>query len=218
MMPNKENPPEVEEYYACEKFSFQNPKCIKPPSVLDYYLILLKHFFPDITHRKPVEIRRVPIQAADFLKKELEKIQLHPLLFKKFKNKYERWEVEEEDENFVNFKLSFKPSLSLKNVIAHLFKIETKEIQIPPSMQPKENEWDPYGHDWRPFFKYHTNWWYNNSYARSYAAEDIQYLDMLEDWIEAQQSIDFDQDSEELDSEAIRSTPNYLTLYLLKYR
>lgn len=194
--PDKNIPPDPENYFALEKFSFQKPYSIKPPSVLDYYLILLKYFFPDITNRKPIEIRRVPIQASDFLFRELEKLQLHPLLFKKFKNKTSRWDVEPDDDNFVNFKLSFKPSLALKAVIKHLFNLDTKSINIPPTMQPKENEWDPYGHDWRPFFKYHCNWWYDNSYARQYASEDIQYLDLLEDWINAQREITFDQDSE----------------------
>ena len=194
--PDKHLPPDPDKYYALERESWKNAIALKPPKVLDYYLILKKFFFPDIGQRKPFEIYRVPIQASEYLFRQLEEIKLHPLLFKKYKNKTSKWSITPDDDNFVNFKLDFNPSLSLKNIINHLFGIETKSIQIPPHMQPEEKEWDPYGCDWRPLFKFHTNWWYKNQYARQYASEDIQYLDMLEAYINDQSVIDFDQDSE----------------------
>jgi len=206
LLGDKNKRPDPEEFFLMEKISWENAVCLKPYRCFDPYLLLKKTVFQEVFNKKPILIRSVPCQAAHPLIKELEKVKLHPLLFAKGGG----WKIKDAKDrktskvspDFVDIELKFHASLGLKPIIKFLFNMDVKQINVPDHLMPKkgeEDEWNPFGFDWRPYLKGHIEHWRYNSYARQYAADDITYLDMLVTYIRNHPGINIQEKQPTLD-------------------
>ncbi len=163
--------------------------CLKPPRVMDIYLLIKKNLlnFAINKDKKYILIKRVPIQAVSTLKPVLEDfaLTLPEILFYRFKQKVpgDYWEIcpDKDNRNFVDFKLSFSPSLALKAVIRYLFKIQTRSIGIPHHHMPQDErkkEYRPWNNSWPRLIAFHLRHWETRA-GIEYAKNDIEYLKQL---------------------------------------
>lgn len=183
LVKDKSKLPDPQEIFNIEQsFDYQNALCCKPKNIIDPFVIFRKKNFQHLVNKKPVNINRVPIVAANLLKEELERFvkqELPPILFQGYKDKTEYWEViATKDPQFVNFKLSFRPNLKLKNVIKYLTNREVYYMNIPQRYQPIEEDYCPYNYDWPKLLDYHQKYW-KTADGIQYATQDIIELDNL---------------------------------------
>lgn len=197
--------PKCEEYYP-EDFidtfgelekEARDGSCIKPVKCHDIMIHARKGPYQSTMNRKPIILKKVPVQLVNQLANKLEQlIPLKDIYFAKRKNKYaSKWTIEEIKgyPEFRNLVLRFKPTsalkalavdaLGIKNVILH------SEISIGKNLLPVEYEYAPFALSvapdylrtknwngaWPEKIKYHINHWSNSNEARKYAEDDVKY-------------------------------------------
>lgn len=164
--------------------SFNNTVCcLKPKSSLDLYLFAKKGPWQVLMDRKPIKIRKVPIELAKPLADILHKrLQFPDILFARSQQGY-KWKVKVDKKNprFANISLRFAPSSALKILCREMFKIPVIEFPIPRELFPIEVSYNPYTTDWTRVIQYHIDYWATNKNARSYAEQDVILLQRLDD-------------------------------------
>lgn len=187
---NKNDLPKPEDVYKLEKEAWKRNLCLKPKSVIDYYVILSKTYFQFLVGRKnrPIKIKKVPLVAVKILQPILIEFtkSLHPLLFAKYSNKsiYDYWNITPDSNNqdLVDLELKFNPSIALKPIMKFAFGKTTSIIDLPKSKLPQnEVEYRPYNDEWLKLLKDHIEYW--EGPGQKYAVEDIEHLITLNDWL-----------------------------------
>lgn len=184
-------------------------QCLKPVSACDLYLHALKGPYQKTMDRKDISVKRVPTALAWQLAEELDhRIQLNPIYFARSKSGG-KWSVEdtknskgEDDPNFKNIKLRFKPSSALKALAVDALGVPPEEIikygQFDTSLaKPAEFGFAPFalavgkapawsrseslgspkvkGHAWPVHIQNYVDHWQHNLVARTYAEKDVVY-------------------------------------------
>lgn len=180
--------------------------CIRARKCLDLMLFARKGKYQSTMDRGDIRIKRVPTQLAWTLSKELDKrIIFDSILFEKRQDRYgPRFKVKpsiiqgEEDVNFKDILLSFKPSTSLKSLAIHALKIDPQDIMkfgdinLPKTKMPKELGYAPFAMalgkpgkwngTWPDMIQYHIDHWSYNENARKYAHLDVDYTRRLNEF------------------------------------
>jgi len=189
------------EAYALLEPEARFGKCLKPAGALDLMLHARKGPYQSTMDRSDVRIRRVPTQLAQPLATKLgELIPFSDVYFARFKDKKRRWMVydikDDLDEVIPDFKdvvLKFAPSSALKALAVDALGVEEviqfADVNLPKKAYPKENGWAPFAlsvgnpDDWKGAWPekigMHIRHWGYNKYARTYATDDVKYLQGL---------------------------------------
>lgn len=179
------DPKEVREIE--ENLNYSKLLCLRPKSILDLYVVAKQTImsFAVGKVKRPIEIRKVPSDAATPLKEILENYasKLPQILFAKFKNKMpgDLWEITpHKEKGFVDFKLSFNPSLTLKSIIRFLFPGEERwSLEIPGRYLPNDKkEFKPWNDLWPKVLSYHIKHW-ESERGQQYASNDVYDLQKL---------------------------------------
>lgn len=161
-----------------EKAALVNNICLKPPAALDLMLIARQTKYQSTMDRKPVIIKRVPLQAAKELKKELDlKNNFAPIYFTRAPRDWNGWEITNIGDGFCDLRLRFFASSGLKALCRDLGIIrEQYSFDLP---KPFEQLWKPYGGGWPNVIEKHIEYWAHDHRAQTYAKEDVDNLRAL---------------------------------------
>lgn len=180
--------PEPLDYYDVERESLDR-YCLRPYKACDLLLVGRRTKLQATMNQKKITMRKVPRVLAEFLSTTLkETIEIPSIYFSKKSRGYE-WKIvplikgtgneatqigDEIDENFVNLKLEFAPSSSLKHVMQFLgHEVEHfSELNFP---KVKEYSWFPTQGDWIDVIRDHLHIWRNDPRAVQYALNDPVY-------------------------------------------
>lgn len=179
--PRKGYAPEVK-FYETYRVNRHDIVCLKPRAALDLLLTARKSEYQTLMERKPIFIRKIWRDVAPVLVKELEKRLIFDPIY--FNNRPMTWSIKElqkPEREFVNLELHFHPTMRLKALIAHIFKIPTIEDAVPKWFNFEEKYYDPYDLAWVPHLDKFSKYWYHNPKAIQYATEDVLHLHRLDD-------------------------------------
>ena len=187
---NKDKNPNIDEVFEIEK---GNPSdfCVKPSSALDLYLHALKGPYQSVMDRKPLYIRKIPKVLAEELISVLNtRIKFKRLFFARSESKEGGWEIVEVKDkdgkvipDLVDLVLRFRPSAGLKILAADAFDTDYKLLaEINELQHPEMEQWKPYGWDWRPYFRSHSDYWEKDTRAIKYATDDIIITRKLDEY------------------------------------
>lgn len=196
----KNHPPSIMDYLDVEDEPEAHDKyCLKPKGALDLMLYGRAHEFQATMKQKDIIIRRVPINLAKILIKELEhKVSIPKIYFAK-RDGGSLWKIKELhlgtvqevtpeelsnlekyevkiDPDFVNLRLSFHPSTSLKAITKFML---NKDVDLIENMlqfkHPKEHSWYPSSGDWLDVAQEHIMGWSIDKRRLQYAKDDVVY-------------------------------------------
>lgn len=168
-------------------------RCLKPRHIRDYYLHATRGPFQTLMERRPIRIRRVPGVIAPDLVQELDRrLQFDAIYFAR-KKEGQKWRIDEcaDAPGFVDLKLSFGASRTLKALHRHLFGSDPKTLPLPQEMCPVQErkgskdkmEWYPYSDGrpgtWPEFVEAQVDYWSTNEEALKYAADDVTMVQDL---------------------------------------
>lgn len=172
-------------------------RCIKPRAHRDLYLHATRGQYQTLMERRPVRIRRVPAIIAHELITILdERLVFDPIYFAR-KKEGQKWRIDEtEDPDFVDLKLSFGASRTLKALHRHVFGSDPITLPLPKELMPVQErgagpgkkgkdkmEWYPYSDGrpgtWPDFVKAQVEYWSTNEEALKYAADDVRMTNDL---------------------------------------
>lgn len=175
---NKRRPPRPEEI-AEISMSHPGSYCLKPKSVLDLFLVLRKSKWQVLMDRRPIRIKRVPVQLAQPLALLLkERIKLSKIFFHFRPNQEYKWEIDDSKDGFADIILKFAASSGLKAIMKELFDEEVIDGLPPKWMMPEEDSYNPYDTRWQDVIQLHIDWWKKDE-PKIYAINDIKYLRRL---------------------------------------
>lgn len=172
--------------------------CLKPVTCLDLMLHARKGPYQSTMDRHDINIRRVPVQIAWQLARELEqRIELKDIYFARRKDgTAEKWHVvdivDDEgkvDKDFKNVVLRFAPSSALKALAVDALGMDADDIllfadiEIPKKYYPQEKGWAPFAkatgkkgywqYTWPEVIQRHIIHWQYSKLARKYAEKDV---------------------------------------------
>ena len=155
--------------------------CLKPKSALDIMLVARKSKYQYVMKRKPILIKRVPIQVAERLAEELKKtIDLPKICFTK---RPYQWEMTNRQEDFVDLRLQFGGSSGLDALAQDALGEKKGQWTLSEAIMPTEADWKPYGQvgkkPWLVVIKRHISIWSTNEIAQHYARQDVHLLRRL---------------------------------------
>lgn len=182
----------IEEYAINEEQGRYVDLCLKPRSCFDVFLHARKTKYQSTMDRKPIKIRKVPVQLAAPLAAELTKrIPLSDVYFARKSNQSERWVVRERplDPDFRDVVLDFAPSSGLKALAFDALGVERvlkfDDVGVPKSLYPKEIGYAPFAlanglpgfwnGAWPDKIHGHIAHWATNKRAAQYATDDVIY-------------------------------------------
>jgi hypothetical protein len=176
--------------------------CLKPSMALDLLLVGKRGKFQSVMNRRDITIRKVPRVCAEQLVKELlDNIHVPDIYFSKSSLGY-RWQIIElekgkgdelspngikngavPDPTFVNIRLRFNPSGSLKSIMKSLGH-EVTELRDLNKMDglPRvlsDTGWWPCNGKWVDDIRLHLAAWRNNPRRIEYAKNDVRWLHIL---------------------------------------
>lgn len=221
MLPKNYKPEVIDYHDVEDEIEAHDKYCLKPASAFDLMLYGRNNEFQATMNQKPITIRRVPRQLAEVLIQELEDtVEIPGLYFAKRDGK-QTWKIkdlhintakevtpEEKkiivdsinnntepeyiiDPDFVNIKLDFHPSTSLKSIMEYLLNKETDTIDdMLPFKKPIEYSWFPSSGEWFDVAEEHIWGWTNDQRRLKYAANDVHYLRDLVTWFSSKKSMD----------------------------
>lgn len=184
------------DYADVEKLDECHDKyCLKPKSALDLLLYGKKTEFQSVLNQKDITIRRVPRVMVEQLVHDLfENIKIPEIYFSKSTIGY-HWIIanldkegketqEENNSEFVNLKLRFNPSASLKSIMKSLGHEVTEledldELDRLPNLKQIDCGWFPCNGEWTKVFARYIFAWRNNKKRLEYATNDVKYLRIL---------------------------------------
>jgi hypothetical protein len=180
----RDSKPDIELYLEIES-ELPSEWCLRPKAALDLFLYARKGPLQSmmIPKKEQIVIKNVPTQIVPAV------IKLLPMpdwiYFYKSSGRGE-WKIEAGTKpGFNNLVLRFYPTTKLKPVIKYLFPSENVlEYPVPDwLLDDVEFEWKPWGSIPNVSIRRHINFWRSNTVARTYAANDVRYLEMLyEHW------------------------------------
>lgn len=173
--------------------------CLKPKVACDLMLIGRRSKFQATLNQKPITMRKVPRLLAPILLKELtERVPIPSIYFSRSKKGY-HWYIAdlikgtgqevgdqqdvEVDPDFVNLKLNFSPSTSLKAIMAFIGHEVTTLSELPELSKPIEYEWWPTYGGWYDVFPEHYNAWKTDPRRNEYALKDPLYTRELWEYL-----------------------------------
>lgn len=208
----------IEEYAINEERGRFVDLCLKPRHCLDIFLHARKTKYQATMDRKPIKIRKVPVQLAMTLANELTKrIKLSDVYFARLSDPTRRWTVRERtnDPDFRDVVLEFAPSSGLKALAFDALGVgkdnilKFKDVGVPRSMYPEECGYAPFAlaiglpgfwnNSWPDHILSHITHWCTNSDAKQYATDDVIYTRDLKKYFEenhepGQPEMQFDDD------------------------
>jgi hypothetical protein len=198
-------PIDLEVKYMVEaEWQSQFGLCLKPPGATCTLLCTQRGELQTLMNRKPITVKRQPIQLRDKLMEKLEAMTAHlpQILFAKRDDPFApRWtwsEIKEEENgevvpDFVDIELKFKPSNALKDICEFKLGYKPKfkacsvvDLQgdkaIPAEF--KKTGYMPFARlagweSWPKQIHDYVDHWANNADANQYAHDDIPLLKLL---------------------------------------
>ena len=169
---------------------------IKPKQSMDLMLWGRKGEFQSTLNQKDITIKKIPKCLADQLVIELhENVNIPNIYFAKSTHGY-RWQLIEIDENgreignrevtpdpdFVNIRLKFAPSSSLKAIMSKVLGKEVTTMDDFDTLtKPKECSYYPCNGAWYEVFREHYYHWTNDPHRLQYARNDAIFTRDLYD-------------------------------------
>lgn len=177
--------------------------CIKPKAACDIMLHARKTHYQSLMPRHSIQVKRIPTLLAEAVRRELEKrIHLDGIYFAKRKDpNAPQWEIQNinDDPEFKNITLKFRPSGQLKELAKHALRTEEDfilrftNIQPDPHWRPFEIGYAPYAlasakilstsplkvdwkGTWPEMIRHYITHWAYNKLARKYANNDVVYV------------------------------------------
>ncbi len=202
-------PPNPYEYANIEREIYTKDYCVKPFGAVDLMLIGKRGKFQSMMKQKPIIIKRTPKRTADQLVDLLQKeVPIGDQYFAKNISKGHSsndWKIQELqletsepitpqqkkailegksdleiDPDFVNVRLDFHPSASLKDAAKyHLGFTDTEAFETYGSSYD-EKSWYPCSGEWVTVFNEHYHIWKNDKKKRDYARRDVVYTAALD--------------------------------------
>ena len=162
--------------------------CLKPNNVLDLMLTARSGKYQFTMGRKPILIRKVPKDAADILLDSLRDSTsklLPSICFARAPKEHEPWEVVDGVDDFVNLRLRFFASGSLKHIVDDAGLAENTDHTggLDAPYDPKIG--------WRDQLVRHVQYW-KSPRALAYAANDVRYLVRLHRYLGSPPANDID--------------------------
>ena len=172
--------------------------CLKPKGCLDLMLVGRKGEFQSAMRQKDIVLRKFPKVLATEVVSQLEQIEIPAIMFAKTKRGYV-WEIRElidgdnrreltndlktegytADKDFVNIRLKFAPSTSMKNIMKMLGE-ETDTIdQMMNVKRPEEYSWYPNSGEWINVIGDHLYAWKHDERRVIYAEKDVIFTRKL---------------------------------------
>jgi hypothetical protein len=189
--------------YASLEPDARDGPCLKPVSACDLMLHARKGPYQSTMDRKDIRIKRVPSILAQPLAAELEKrIKLKDIYFARRKDKKApKWTIEQNGD-FADLILKFKPSSALKTLATDALGLDPenvllyKYVEVDPRFRPMELGYAPFalavsnasrnweatftkgknrrsGYAWPGVIQMHITHWNYNATAREYAEKDV---------------------------------------------
>lgn len=201
MLP-KFDKPDMLDYRDCEQETEAHERfCLKPKSCLDLMVHGRKGEFQNTLNQKDIIIRRVPKALAVQLVAELTvNVKVPDIYFSKSKIGY-HWiitnldiegnevasvtkeNIDLIDPNFVNVKLKFAPSASLKMIMAKVLGHDVTTLDDLPQLgKVDESAYNPVKGGWTRVFREHTYMWRFDTKRIKYALNDPVYTRELDDY------------------------------------
>lgn len=190
----------IDEYAYCETRA-RDGKCLKPVKCCDLMLIARKGEYQTTMSRKPIYIRRVPVQVAQKVANYLEDhIPLREIFFARRKIKHlPKWRIVESKDHktgkiipgFFDIVLAFKPSSALKVLCNDIWgedrfgreRSTFSDVEVDKKLLPNEKGWAPFAlavgepgrwnGAWPSVIRFHIHHWADYEPARQYAADDV---------------------------------------------
>lgn len=201
----KDKIPNPYEYREVEMDICSKELCLKPVGAVDLMVVGKKGPFQHQTKQKPILIRRTPRDTAGELVRVLNKyIDIPALYFSKSK-KGKFWKIQDVvegtadnitdeqrgkedypiDPDFVNIKLDFHPSATLKSIAEHILGFEdTADFEQAGHKFVDEEAWNPASGKWINVFESHRLVWAHDKRQRDYARRDVVYTSALDTHLE----------------------------------
>lgn len=146
---------------------YDNCVALKPSYCVDLYLHSLSTNFQVVMERKPVNIRKIPEEAANKVIEFLNKLEWNPLLFARSQGKAE-WKIKpSKSSGFVDIYLNFKPSAGLKSFAKYILKLKTVKLEDEVWDSPDQLMFFP----GQPYDLMYTDW--EDANLLEYAYNDI---------------------------------------------
>ncbi len=149
---------------------------LKPHSCLDLMMVALEDKYQDLLFKGKQTIYKVPKVLANSLITELNRIEFPDLYFAKYVDPTQRWKITNEQGDFVDVQLIFRPSAKLKDLCKHIGITRKDRDNYDELNAPKCSEefgYRPYGWASHDDLYNFTNYWYKDSRARQYATDDV---------------------------------------------
>jgi len=206
LLDDKSSAPDITEYAMKEPLGRDGP-CLRPRHAFDIMCHARKGPYQSTMDRKPIYIKKVPRILAQPLCNELDKrIPLPDVYFAKAHDKTIRWQLSEDqnhyDPQFVDLKLSFKPSSGLKALAVDALKLDATDafgdldapgkpleygyapfalgVARPPDWAVKDRQRKSvWRFAWPKLIERHIEFWKYNQRARIYAENDVIYTRAL---------------------------------------
>lgn len=178
LMEMKSNVMNPNNYWAIEA---RNPGkyCLKPSKIKDIMIHCQTGPYQYIMNRKPVYVKKVPIEYADHLVDIIQSGLDLPMEFN-VKTK------EREDEtDWVDVQIGFKPSAKLDVIANDILGTGKVGISLKGLTKPEEKGWKPYGGGWIDVFDEWYDFWQENY---EYAKVDVELLRDLDNFFEQPES------------------------------
>ena len=190
------------DYRDCEVQTEAHERfCLKPKSCLDLMVHGRKGVFQNTLNQKDIVIRKVPKVLAVQLVAELTNaVKVPDIYFSKSKigyhwlisnldidgnevGKITKENIDSIDPNFVNVKLKFAPSASLKMIMAKVLGHDVTTLDDLPELgKVDESAYNINKGDWVRVFNEHTFMWKNDKRRIKYALNDPIYTRELDDY------------------------------------
>ena len=197
-------PPNILDYHDLEDEDACHEVCLKPKGALDLLIHGRANEFQATMGQKDITMRKVPRVLASVLVEELKtRVDIPPLFFAR-SSKHAgaaEWQVldlhkdtgkeitpEDQarinrglsvpiDKDFVNLRLRFYPSTSLKSIVEHVLGHDVTHFDsfLKDLPKCKEYGWWPTKGDWLSVLPDHLWHWRNNTTMRKYAENDVVY-------------------------------------------
>ena len=163
--------------YELQKLDREHPfnRCLRPKRALDLLLIARSGEFQITMGRRPITIRKVPVQSStDVILHLQETLELPSILNYKIDIK------KCDTPNCVDIQINFNASAKLKALVKHIWPSEDVDFDAASILpQPTSYDFAPYATNWITYVDRHINYWLNDERAIRYAWKDIDYLRRL---------------------------------------
>jgi len=137
-----------------------------------------------VTEKDNVRIKSIPRSSApEFIKLLPQPLRDIPAIFF-HRDRVPQWRVVEATNgkpDFCDLRLSFKPSMGLKPLVAYVLGEKVIDFPLPDHLRLPDRKlgWKPWGNGWLHYLVDNVKYWSTDYTAQKYALNDTKYLEQL---------------------------------------